>query len=741
MEAHGIPDTAVAGKFMGTPIFMEGTKRYDAFKLKYNFSSRKGTIEMGSTEIEGGFYLGEKIKKVDDNIYFIKNGRYTTCDRADPDYYFGSPKMKIIQGDRVIAEPVYLHIDDVPIFALPFGIFPNHSGRSSGLIPPAYGEDPVYGRYLSHLGYFWAISDYLDLAVQGNYYTKGRIDLSGRFRYALRYKYSGSVDIGGSRIRLGEPNDEDRVFSDEWRIGVYHNQTINPTTTLTANMNFLSGKNYYNTSTNNIPDLLRQNALSNVTLSKYWEETPNSISINYSRDQNLTTGEISQVLPSVNFVRSQTFPFRGKKTSLLDLKWYEVISYNYNSQFLYRDQKLLVNSALNNGNFAKNERGGLRQTAAINAPIKISEFSFSPFFNYNEIWYGKSIIKTFNPADSTVTTDNVTGFKTFRYFNTGVQLNTRLIGLFNTKFFGVKGFRHTITPAVTYSYQPDFSEPRWNIYGTYTGLNGEQVKYPFFEREVFGYPGANEEQLIDFRVSNVFEMKVKDTDSTDSKFQLLNVDARINYNFAADSLNFSNLGLGYRTSIGSFLSIGGRAEFSLYKYVDGVGRINKFLLKEEGRLAQLTNFNISLSTTIQGGQETDTTTSHADDDLGGDEYVGIYSDKPPDFSIPWSFTINYNYGIFKPDPSVITKFSAISGNLAFNLTRNWKFTFSTGYDIFQKQFTTPYVTIYRDLHCWEMSMNWIPTGIYRGYRFELRIKAPQLHDVKVTRQTNYRGVF
>jgi len=151
MEAQGIPDSVKSGKYMGTPIFFEGTKRYDAFKLRYNFTTRKGNIEMGSTEIEGGFYLGEKIKKVDDDIYFIKNGSYTTCDKAEPDYYFGSPKMKVIQGDKVVAEPVYLFIDDVPIFAIPFGIFPNHSGRSSGLIPPAYGEDPTYGRYLSHL--------------------------------------------------------------------------------------------------------------------------------------------------------------------------------------------------------------------------------------------------------------------------------------------------------------------------------------------------------------------------------------------------------------------------------------------------------------------------------------------------------------------------------------------------------------------------------------------------------------
>jgi lipopolysaccharide assembly outer membrane protein LptD (OstA) len=752
MEAEGVPDTVNAGKFIGQPIFMEGTKRYDAFKLRYNFQTRKGTIDMGATVMEGGYYLGEKIKKVDDNIYFIQNGRYTTCDKAEPDYYFGSPKLKIIQGERVIAEPVFLFIDDVPIFALPFGIFPNHSGRSSGLIPPAYGEDPTYGRYLSHLGYFWAINDYIDLAVQGNYYTRGRIDLSSRFRYVKRYMLSGSVDLGGSRIRLGEETDNDKVFGDEWRIGVYHNQTINPTTTLTANVNFLSSKNYYNTSTNNLDDLLRQNALSNVTLNKFWEGTPNSISLNYSRDQNLTTGEVRQTIPSIFFSRSQTYPFRGKKTSLFDLKWYELIAYGYNSRLLYIDQKLLENAAFNNGNFTKNSRGGLTQDLNISAPMKISEFNFSPYFNYTEVWYNKSIEKTFNPADSTVITNDLTGFKTFRYFNTGVSLNTRLIGLFNTRIFGIKGFRHTLTPAVTYSYRPDFSEPQWNAFGTYVNQFGQEVKYSFFEREVFGGAPMGELQALNFSVGNVFEMKVKDTDTTDTKFQLMNVGAGVNYNFAADSLKFSEIGLNYRTQVGNFLNIAGGASFNLYKYVDGVGRVNRFLWNEEKRFAQLTNFTISLSTTLQGGKITDYDDGHSGDSTYAEEelsetstyeseYVGIYGDRPADFSIPWSITMSYNYAINRNIPSVINKFSNISGNLNFNLTPKWKFTFSTGYDIFQKQFSTPYVTIYRDLHCWEMSFNWVPTGLYRGFKFELRIKAPELQDIKLTKQTNYRGVF
>lgn len=740
LESKGIPDTTNSGKYIGTPVFYEGAKKYEAYSIKYNFNTRKGNISMGSTEMEGGYYTGEKIKKVSEDIFFVKNGRYTTCDKADPDFYFGSPKMKIIQGDKVIAEPVYLFVDDVPVFAIPFGIFPNHSGRSSGIVTPAYGEDATYGRYLSHLGYFWAINDYTDLELEGNYFTKGRLDMSGRFRYVKRYLYNGEVDLGGSRIRIGEQGDADKQFSDEWRIGVTHSQTIDPTTNLSANVNILSSKTYYNNSSNNLNDLLTQNAISDITLSRTWEGTPNSITLNYHRDQNLQTGETTENIPSVSFVHSQSFPFRGKNTSTNDLKWFEVISYDHNAQFLNNRVKSLVlpqSSAFN-----LTSKTGLRQNINFSAPIKVSEFNFSPQFNYYEIWYNKYITKTFNPADSVVSIDEHKAFKTMRYFNTGVSLNTRIIGIFNTNFLTIKGFRHTIQPTVSYNYRPDFSKPFWNYYSSYIDQYGNTVKYSFFEQGIFGAPPAGEQQSINFAVNNIFEMKTRGAkDTVDNKFQILNLTAGVSYNFAADSLRLSELGLSYRTDIGKFLSIAGGTSFNFYKYADGVGRINKYLWNTDHRIADLTNMNISLSTTLQSSEEKSTT--KADTLKKGKEqynYKGV-GEEAENFSIPWQINLGYNFSESKPSPSLISISSGITAGFTISPTPNWKFTMSAGYDLRNKQVTAPYITVNRDLHCWEMNLYWIPVGVYRGYRFELRIKAPQLQDVKVTKETNYRGVY
>lgn len=738
LEAYGIPDTGNTGKYIGLPIFYEGSKRYDAFKLKYNFNTKKGNIEMGSTELEGGYYLGENIKKVGSDIYFIKNGSYTTCDKQDPDFYFGSPKMKVIQGDKVIAEPVYLYVAGVPLFVIPFGIFPNHTGRSSGIIPPAYGEDATYGKYLSHLGYFWAINDFVDLMMQGNYFTNGRIDLSGRFRYVLRYKFTGELDVGGSRIRFGEETDLDKNFSDQWAITLNHSQTIDPTTSLTASLNFVSSKTYYDNSTNNYNDLLRQNALSNFTINKTWEGTPNSISLNYYRDQNLVTGEIRENLPSVNFTRSQTFPFRGKNYSALEPAWYDMISFNYNAQFLNRRTKLYIDASNSSLGYVKDSRKGLQQHVDINIPVKMSAFTITPLFNYTETWYNKSITKQIDPVTKLLVTTDISGFKAFRYFATGISANTRLVGIFNTNFLGVKGFRHTINPSISFTYHPDFSKPGWNAWGTYTDTTGREIKYSYFEREVFSGAPSGESRSLGLSLGNIFEMKTSATDTTDNKFQLLNLDAGISYNFVADSLKLSNLNLTGRTNISDFLNINASANFSFYKYIKDVGRVNTFLWKSDRKIMQLTNFGINISTSFRGGEESATKKDSTQKNTY--DYTG-YGDEQIDYSIPWSVSINYNYSFDRSNPFVLTKSSNINANLGFSLTKNWKFTLAAGYDIFQKQFTAPLVTIYRDLHCWEMNFSWIPTGSFRGYRFEIRVKASQLQDVKVTKQSNYRGVY
>jgi len=753
LNAQGVPDTAdtPGKKMIGIPDLIDGGETYHGSRIAYNFKTKQGKINVGETEIEKGFYYGDKIKKVDTDVLFVAEGKYTTCELEHPHYYFGSPEMKVTLRDKVVARPVYLYISDVPIFALPFGIFPNERGRRSGLIAPAYGESGR-GRYLTHLGYYWAISDYMDLSVRADGYTKGSWVLYSDYRYASRYNFTGAISGSYAKTIVGERGDPGYNNQKLFNLRLNHNQEFNPTTRLVVDFTFSSGS-YYQQTSNNLDDLLRQNIISNATLTKSWEGTPNSMSINVRRDQNLQTDELSEVLPSISFNRAQSFPFRfGKRSADAgSLAWYEQIGYTYSGQFVNTRAKTKVDSV----SFDRKERRGFDHTVRVNIAPKLGYFTITPFFNYHERWYDRKIEKTFNASDSTLTASENRVITAVRDFDMGVSAGTKLYGIFQPGIFGIKGIRHQLSPSLTYTYRPDFSKPRYGYYGAYVNERNQVVKYSFYEEEVFGAPAAGEQQALGLNIGNVFEMKtaVHDTASQDNKFQLLNLGLGISYNFAADSLRFSEISMNYRTSIGEALSIGGGSRFNLYKFeVDPTDplqrgyRVNKFLLKEEGRLAQLTSFNISIGTRLSGDKKETKAgpIKTAADSLKEKQrqgYVGLYDQEAPDFSIPWNLDLTWNFSQNQADPRVKLRSSNIAAALGFNLTEFWKITASASYDVLNNEFAAPQITVYRDLHCWEMNFNWVPTGQYRNFRLEIRLKAPQLQDVKVTKQESARDIF
>ncbi len=753
LNAVGVLDTAdtTGKKFRGQPDLIDSGEKYHGSKITYNFKSKKGKITLGETAMEEGLYYGEQIKRVDTDVLFVGEGKYTTCELEHPHYYFGSPEMKVTVKDKVVARPVYLYLSDVPVFALPFGIFPTDRGRRSGLIAPAYGESGR-GRYLMHLGYYWAISDYMDLSLRGDGYTKGSWVLYSDYRYALRYNFVGGLSGSYAKTISGLRGDPGYSQETQFNVRMNHNQDINPTTRLVVDFTFSSG-NYYQRTSNNLQDLLRQNIISNATLTKSWEGTPNSMSMNIRRDQNLRDGSVSEVIPSLSFNVGQSFPFRSKKRSGGEdsQQWYDLIGYSYGAQFLNVHNKVPVPDSLGGG-FSHNERRGIQHTVLISASPKLSYFTITPFFNYAEKWYDKQIERRFNPSDSTITTNDVKTVKAVRYYDMGVSAATKLYGVFQPGIFGIKGIRHQLSPSLSYTYQPDFSQPKYGYYGTYRNAAGVEQKYNLYEREVFGGSPAGERQAIGLNIGNVLEMKMAGNDSSgeDRKFTLLNLGAGISYNFAADSLRFSELGLSYRTNIGEKFNIGGNASYNLYKFeVDqkGIGRrVNKFLINTQGRLAQLTNFSISIGTSLSGekketkaGPIRTAEDSIAQFQKGG--YVGLYDQEVPDFSIPWNLDLTWNFSQNQSDPRFKSRSSNISAALGFNLTEFWKINASTSYDVINREFAAPQVTVYRDLHCWELNFSWVPTGAYRNYRFEIKLKAPQLRDVKVTKQFNSREIF
>lgn len=743
--ASGIQVDTLPGQLAGAPVLREGADTYEGVSMRYNFKTGRGTISAAGTEQDGQKYTGSKIKKVDAETYFIQDGVFTTCDDECPHFHFYASKMKVIHKEQLVAEWIWLHFGGVPFpVPLPFGVFPIESGRRSGLIAPAFGQSGIYGPYFSRFGYFWAMSDYMDMNLTGDYYTRGSWAADTRFRYVKRYDYTGTFSGRYETLRRGETTDPTYSENTRWELNWTHNQNFTPTMRLDANLRFASGRNLLNQI--DLNEILTNEINSSATLNKTWEESGTSLSLGYSRRQTFETNDIFEVLPSLSFSKSQFYPFRTKRVGG-DEAWYEMLGFNYNSQF--QNQRTKTDGELKS-------RAGIQHNISAGASPKIGYFSISPNISYQERWYNKRTesfsVESSQGQDSIITHD-VNEINFIRTFNARVSASTKFYGMFQPNAIGIAAIRHTVNPSLSYNFTPDFSKPFWGYFDSYTNLAGQEILYNKYQREIFGGPGRGEQQNISFSVSNLFEMKTTvdptDTTSKAEKIQLLNLNAGTSYNFAADSLRLADLNVNYRTQIGTFLNFSGGTNFTFYDNTpDGGTRINKFLIDQGKGLLRMTNFNISLSTSISGeklssGTPGRTTAEYPEDGIlgqpGQNGYQGIYGGREmdPDFTIPWNLSLNYNYNESRSNPNQIFKSTNISGNLDFNLTPLWKFSVAGSYDLVRKEFSAPQVRLSRDLHCWIMNFTWNPIGFVRGYYLEIRVKAPQLQDLKVTKRDQF----
>lgn len=728
------------------PVLTDAGEEYRGTEIRYNFRTQQGSISHAESETDGQRYIGEKVKKIENKTYLVRDGIYTTCNAEEPHFYFYSPEMKIIQQEQIIAKWIWFYTANIPFpVPLPFAVFPNQSGRRSGIITPTFGYRMDLGRYLSHLGYFWAINDYMDLAVFGDLYTRGGYAINSRYRYIKRYSFNGQLELSYVDNDYGEPTDPDYSKRKEYRILYLHNQEITPTSRLNLNLNFLSNS-YFQNKSSNLQEILNDQINSSANFSKNFEEEGINLSVYYNRTQNLRSGYITENLPDIRLSFQPFYPFKKdirkkiKEGGLIEEKWYERIGINYGFQLSNRREIVNRNVKV---------RGGANHQVSAYISNKFGHFNINYSLNYTENWYNKRIEKlafiSSSGQDSIVTNDvkKISAVRTYRF---SVGVNTKLYGIARPNIFGISAFRHTLTPSLSYNYQPDFSKPYWGYYGTYFNSKGQLVKYSFYEREIFGGPGIGEVQSLGINIGNNFEMKLKpsksDTSHQERKIQLLNLSSSASYNFAASEFKLSLINVGFFSNIGNFFSFNGGLSYDPYAYdKEKRTRINKLMISEGLGIARLTNLYLSFNLNLSGEQlKSKKQESSSADTTDIEETSPIrfnqrLSDQElPDYSIPWNLSIGFSYSENRSNPEMIFKSANMNFALSFNLTSKWKFSINGGYDFNQKQLTAPTVRISRDLHCWNMNFDWNPIGFYRGYRLEIRVKAPQLQDIKITKQ-------
>ncbi|WP_395067206.1 putative LPS assembly protein LptD [Flavobacterium sp.] len=742
-----------AGNYTQLPVFKQGSNVIEPDSIRFNYKTKKAIIWNSRTSQQEMNIKTEVVKKENDSVYFMKGARITTAkDLDDPEYYFLARRAKLVPGKKVVVGLTNLYIADVPTpIALPFAFFPITVKSHSGIIPPSFGQNNDRGYALQNGGYYFALSEKYDLAVLGDYYTNGSYAMRFESSYANKYKYSGNVNIRFENLISSERGYPDYAKSKIYNIQWSHSKDTksNPNSRFSASVNLGSSK-YFQQSINqiNIGSTLNNTLSSSVSYSKTFNTVPQvNMSLTATHSQNTQTKKINMTLPTLQASVDRVFPFAPKdgiKKGFIK---------NINLQYNLRGENQIETT---DEFFFKKEmfstaRTGFQHTIPLSTNFKIFKyFSSTSSVNYNEVWTLQTIKKSSDYVTNQVVSTRVNGFDSFRTYNFSNSIGTTIYGTFNFKETGkIQSIRHVMRPSISYSYAPSFSK-YYEQYETASGYDS----YTRFEGSL-STPGNGIAHALGFNLSNTFEAKIRDSDSTATapkKIMLLN-NLNLNSNYDIENERWSNIGIS-----------GGTLLFNQKMNVNFGSILSPYALRDtnDNIIAnpfRMVSANLTMGYTITSATKEDKTKKNVQgaknggrsDDLFGsnneinnpnqnddlvskedeeDTFSGFYN-----ADIPWDINLAYSitYSNALNERKISSNSLMVSANT--DLTPKWKIGVSTGYDFTNKGVTFTQIRLNRDLMSWNMSFNWSPFGQNAYWGFFIGIKAGVLSDIKWDKQT------
>lgn len=770
------------GEWVGKPVFDEGGATYETETMKYNFKTKRGYITNVITEQGEGYLTGGETKKMEDDTYYLKNGRYTTCDQHDcPHFYFQLTKAKVRPNKDIVTGPAYMVLSGLPLpLAVPFGYFPFSKKYSSGIIVPTFGDDYQRGFYLSDGGYYFAINDNIDLALTGEIYTKGSWGVKARSNYVKRYKFSGNFDISYLKSIYGDKGMPDYSKQTNFQILWSHTQDAkaNPNLNFSASVNFTTSGYSRNDLNSYYSSAFTENTKSSsVNLTYRFPQSKWSLSTTLNVSQRTQDSTLSVSFPNFTLTMSQIYPFKRKK-AVGDEKWYEKIRMSYSGQF--QNSLTAKQDEFFKKNIIKDWRNGMKHSIPISATFNLFKYiNFTPQISFTDRMYTNKVRRQWDPNAAAEVCDTTYNFYNVWDFSASMSLDTKIYGFYQPlPFLGnkVKMIRHVLTPTISFSASPDFSSSFFGYYGTYqyVDVNGKEQtrKYSLFPNSMFGVPGQGKTGAVTVSLANNVEMKVRDDNDSigEKKISLIeNFTVSQSYNFAADSLNWSNINTSLNLRLIKNFNLNLSAVWDVYTYqLNEYGnpvRVNIPRWEVGKGLGRLSSTGTSFSYTFNNdtfkrkkkegsspAEDENNTSTDADASATENESRSPFSKKKGEeetdadgymkWTVPWNLTVNYSvsygYGAFDKEKleykGKITQNLSFSGNI--RPTKNWNFGFSASYNFDTGKIAYMNCNISRDLHCFSMRASFVPVGPYKSYNFHIAVKSSMLSDLKYQKRSS-----
>jgi hypothetical protein len=772
--AIGRKDTT--GKLIGSPVFKEGRQEFESNELTYNFKTKKAIVKNIITRQADGLLHSNFTKLLEDGTSNIIKSTYSTCDADTPHFYINLPKAKVYPGEKIVSGPGNLVLEGIPLpLVIPFGYFPvNTKKAASGILFPRIGEERERGYSLTDGGYYFALSDYFDLTVQGNIYSNGSWMATTKTSYKRLYKYNGNFSFNYANNISGHEGLNDYSQSTNYRLGWVFTQDPKsaPGSRFSASVN-MSSSGYEKNNSYVVSDHVTTQKQSSISYSKSWEGTPFNFSSSMNHSQNTKNKTVSLNLPKANFNIARIYPLKGKN-STGPTKWYQELQFQYSAAF---DNRInTYDSLLFTKEVWDTMDNGFKQEIPVSLQLRpFRNFSISPSVSYSAVLYSQRIHEYWDEDQSKVITETMKGI----YY--GQSINPSISASYNPQIFGMFSFtnpdarlqaiRHVMKPSVSFNYIPSIPGLSSDMYDqVQIDSTGNKFKeYSIYQGNIFGTPSLSKKSaIVSFGLVNIVEGKIfakNDTTGKAKKIKIIdNFGINTSYNIFADSMKWAPVTMAIRTTLFDNFSISANSSFSIYALDENGRPYNAFALSQNSRLLRLTNFttslDFSLSELLAGDKNKNK--SGKSGNSGGDMYnqgfeseQGMSSNQrgkqiqeaiPRDeygyqkFDAPWTMNISYSLNYSKPGfKSTVTQ--AVSLNGTVSLTNPLAITYISGYDFTGKQITMTSIGVRRDLHCWEMNLNWIPVGSMKGWNFTIRAKASVLGDLKYERRKDYHDSY
>lgn len=760
--AYGKKDSL--GNPVGNPVFKDGDETMEADKIMYNLKTKKGKIYNALTKQGELLVIGKEIKKDSLNNVYFRDMRCIPCQDVDSRTAFKATKAKAIPDDKIVTGPMFLEIGNVPTpLGLPFGFFPNTRKPSDGIIFPTFGNSAERGFNLRDGGYYFGFSPKTDMILKGDIYANGSWVLNATNRYNILYKSVGQTFISYSQFNIGDKDipstyRQQRAYEIRWQ----HTQDnkSNPSVRFGANVNYVNNQAYNRFNSVNSGQYLTNTFQSNINFTKSFKYS--SLSLNAAHSQNAITKKVDITLPTLTYNVNRFFPFKretASKQNALDKLGINYILEAKNTLSGY-------DSTIFKGSLLDSMRYGVKHNLPISTNFNILKYiTATPALNLSSVMYMETIRKDYSetllPTDVTIK-DPVTGRDTVltKSFRTPQVTTRKARGFeagydavfstaFNTKVYmdylftkgRVKQIRHLLIPTLTYNYRPDFGEEQYGFWKKvqYDTL-GRTRPYSIFEQAPYGGPGLGKQNALSLGLSNNLEAKVKQVSDTGVSYRkvvlIQNLSLNGAYNFAADSFKMSTISLTGRTVLFKYFDVVAGSEFDPYVYNKTSGtRVSRYTYAENGKLARLTNVNVTINTSIGSDMLNALKKTRQPPNQTNGAEIGGESDVNPQDALPWNLRLGYVLGLTNPDDYKLQANQKLSIAGDIMPTRFWKIGLTTNLDFVTQKLTYTSVNIYRDLKCWEARIEWIPFGPRKSYSLTINLKSSMLSDFKIPRRS------